>query len=253
VSVPRTVHFGCMRCYAFCISVQLMHSLKDLDILSSPLLIAMGPVSTRPPHPGTRPCAPTARRQRRWKAEDELCGLLVCLVMFKRLQNKKKDPVVRERVSWRIHATTLIQESAFQRYYRMSIETFQELLCILGKYLVVVDYYQSVRRSRGVPPLTPTAMLQCAVSWLAGGSYHHIRVITGISTASFYRVDYKVMYAINDAEELAPQFPKTSDELKAASAAFQACSNYGVISDCVEVIDGWLCPIRVPRQAECGR
>eukprot|EP00644_Phytophthora_capsici_P018163 jgi/Phyca11/68342/gw1.25.311.1 len=96
-------------------------------------------------------------------------------------------------------------------------------------------------------------MLQCALSWLAGGSYHHIRVITGISKSTFYRVVYRVMYAINDAEKLAPRFPRAPDELEEAAAAFRSCSNYGVIEHCIGVIDGWLCPIRVPRYDECGR
>ncbi|ETO86146.1 hypothetical protein F444_00270 [Phytophthora nicotianae P1976] len=59
------------------------------------------------------------------------------------------------------------------------------------------------------------------------------------------------MYAINDADKLAPRFPRTSDELETTSASFRSCSNYGVIEHCIEVIDGWLCPIRVPRQNEC--
>nr|KAE8936633.1 hypothetical protein PF009_g13456 [Phytophthora fragariae] len=47
---------------------------------------------------------------------------------------------------------------------------FENLLCIVAPYLVV-DYYQSLRRTRGTPPPTPAVMLQCALSWLAGGSY----------------------------------------------------------------------------------
>ncbi|ETI36109.1 hypothetical protein F441_17594 [Phytophthora nicotianae CJ01A1] len=53
-----------------------------------------------------------------------------------------------------------------------------------------------------------------------GGSYLHIRVITGVSTATFYRVVYRVMFAINDAEILAPRFPKTQAEMKEAATGF---------------------------------
>ncbi|KAK1947411.1 hypothetical protein P3T76_001421 [Phytophthora citrophthora] len=63
-------------------------------------------------------------------------------------------------------------------------------------------------------------MLQCALSWLAGGSYHHIRVIMGVSTATFYRIVYRVMFAINDSDKLAPRFPSTPQELSASAAAF---------------------------------
>ncbi|OWY95170.1 hypothetical protein PHMEG_00034893 [Phytophthora megakarya] len=63
----------------------------------------------------------------------------------------------------------------------MAFSTFEELPCIM-------DYYQSLRRSKGIPPPPPATMLQCALSCLAGGSYHHIRVITGVSTATFNRI-----------------------------------------------------------------
>ncbi|OWZ01040.1 hypothetical protein PHMEG_00027649, partial [Phytophthora megakarya] len=159
--------------------------------------------------------------------------------------------VVRQRISWRLHATTLLNESAFKKYYRMSLTTFEELLCIVGPYLVV-DYYQSLRRSYIVSPLTPAGMLQCALSWLAGGSYHHVRVITGVSTATFYRVVYRVMFAINDSGRLAPQFPINLEEMKQVAKEFQSRSNHGVIEDCIGVIDGWLCPIRVPVDSPGG-
>ncbi|POM69632.1 Hypothetical protein PHPALM_14062 [Phytophthora palmivora] len=38
-----------------------------------------------------------------------------------------------------------------------------------------------------------------------------------------------------------------------AAAQFQFLSNHGVIENCIGVIDDWLCPIRVPRNDECGR
>ncbi|OWZ07689.1 hypothetical protein PHMEG_00019891 [Phytophthora megakarya] len=142
-------------------------------------------VSPQAKQPNSRKCISVARQGRCLKADDELYSLIICLVAFKSLQGAKKtDPVVREQLSWRIHASTLVKEKAFNRYYRMSFSTFQELLFIVGPYLVV-DYYQTLRRSRGIPPHSPATMLQCALSWLAGGSYHHIRVITGVSTATF--------------------------------------------------------------------
>ncbi|OWZ04965.1 hypothetical protein PHMEG_00023035 [Phytophthora megakarya] len=130
----------------------------------------------------------------------------------------------------------------------MSLSTFEELLCILGPYLVV-DYYRSLSRSRGIPPLTPAAMLQSTLSWLGGGSHHLTRVIAGISTSTFYRVVYRVMFAVNDVDKLATRFPVSPEEAKRAAAGFQLRSNHGVIEHCIGVIDDWLCPIR----DECGR
>ncbi|KAG7377210.1 hypothetical protein PHYPSEUDO_012027 [Phytophthora pseudosyringae] len=133
---------------------------------------------------------PAARRRRFRKADDELFAVVICVAAFLRLRaSRKKDPVVRERISWSVHAGTPLQEKEFTQYYRMKYSSFQELLRIVAPYLVV-DYYQSMRRSRGTPPLSPAGMLQCALSWLGGGSYHHIRVISPgsvvqLSIASF--------------------------------------------------------------------
>ncbi|KAF1784557.1 hypothetical protein GQ600_25327 [Phytophthora cactorum] len=48
-----------------------------------------------------------------------------------------------------------------------------------------IDPLQTARRSLGEPPVSPAGMLQTCISWLAGGSYHHTRVITGTSRAGF--------------------------------------------------------------------
>ncbi|KAE8988313.1 hypothetical protein PF010_g30562 [Phytophthora fragariae] len=37
------------------------------------------------------------------------------------------------------------------------------------------------------------------------------------------------------------------------AAGFRALSRVSAIPGCIGVIDGWLCPIRVPRSNECGR
>ncbi|OWZ13491.1 hypothetical protein PHMEG_00013168 [Phytophthora megakarya] len=119
----------------------------------------------------------------------------------------------------------------------MTFSTFEELLCIVGLYLVV-DYYQSLRRSKGIPPPSPATMLQCALLWRTGSSYHHIRVITGVSTATFCRIVYRVMFAINDSDKLAPpRFPSTTKKLNDTAAAFRSCSDHGVIENCIGVIE----------------
>ncbi|KAG6953402.1 hypothetical protein JG687_00012423 [Phytophthora cactorum] len=61
-----------------------------------------------------------------------------------------------------------------------------------------VDHMQWARRTLGEPPVYPAAMLQTCISWLAGGSYHHIRVNIGTSRAGFYRIVHTVLRAINN-------------------------------------------------------
>ncbi|POM69851.1 Hypothetical protein PHPALM_13827 [Phytophthora palmivora] len=117
--------------------------------------------------PYSRPnprCRPLSERQRlRLKSDDEFCGILICLVALKRLQSTKaQDPVVRQRLSWKKHATTLLKEKAFKHYYRIDLPTFEALLGVVAPYLVI-DYYQSLWRTRGAPPPSPAVMLQCAL------------------------------------------------------------------------------------------
>lgn len=78
-------------------------------------------------------------------------------------------------------------------------------------------------------------------------------LIAGVSRATFYRIVHKVMDAINSANELAPKFHSTNEEIKAAAQGFASRSTNGILQGCVGAIDGWLCPIRAPGASECGR
>jgi hypothetical protein len=69
----------------------------------------------------------------------------------------------------------------------------------------------------------------------------------------FYGLIHAVMDAINTALELQPRFPITQAELAKAADGFECRSSNGIIRGCIGAIDGWLCPIRVPKQTECGR
>ncbi|OWZ02338.1 hypothetical protein PHMEG_00026116 [Phytophthora megakarya] len=61
------------------------------------------------------------------------------------------------------------------------------------------------------------------------------------------------MFALNGCEKLSRQLPSTQQELSSSAAAFRSCSSRGVIDHYIGVIDGCLCPVRVPRKDECGR
>jgi len=55
------------------------------------------------------------------------------------------------------------------------------------------------RRRTGKDPVTVEMMLHCLLRWLAGGSYHDIKLSTGISQAAFYHYIYNCMDAILDS------------------------------------------------------
>lgn len=79
---------------------------------------------------------------------------------------------------------------------------------------------------------------------------HGIRRIAGVSKASFYRIVWLVVDAINAAEELRLEFPRSPTSREAAAAAFKTLSAQGVFSGCVGCLDGWLCSTRAPRLTE---
>jgi hypothetical protein len=57
-----------------------------------------------------------------------------------------------------------------------------------------------------------------------------------------------VIDAINQADEkLWIQFPATPSDGVKVAAGFRRLSSCQVIPNCIGCIDGWLCPIKVPR------
>eukprot|EP00918_Siedleckia_nematoides_P060432 GHVU01131923.1.p1 GENE.GHVU01131923.1~~GHVU01131923.1.p1 ORF type:complete len:402 (-),score=41.45 GHVU01131923.1:145-1350(-) len=150
----------------------------------------------------------------------------------------------RERGDYVRLSQQLRAEGEFEQYHRMSPQAFEGLLRLIGGQLTV-DEHQSRRRT-GTDPLTPAAKLLMTLSWLAGGSYHHIRVIAGVSRAYFYSCVYQVMRVVCSCELLALRFPSTDEELHRSAAAFRQKSDEGVIRWCVAAIDGWLLKLLAP-------
>jgi DDE superfamily endonuclease len=87
---------------------------------------------------------------------------------------------------------------------------------------------------------------------LAGGSYTDIQIITGISVASFYRIVWKTINAINKSASslLSIKFPSTTMEADISALGFQSISQQGCIWNCVGVVDGYHLQIDTPSKAE---
>jgi hypothetical protein len=90
------------------------------------------------------------------------------------------------------------------------------------------------------------------IRWASAGSYHDIRMVAGISIASFYRVMDKCARAILDCEALAHSFPKTSEEIKEVADGFRSVSTNKFLEGCVGAVDGLLIRIKVPATVEVG-
>ena len=136
----------------------------------------------------------------------------------------------------------------------MTPVSFEKLLLMLRDELEVNEKMADKRGG----PIIPELCLYCAIRWLAGGSYLDICDITGISSASFYRVLWKTIIAINKAPGLAMKFPTTTEECQVAAAGFESISTKSMengeiaINNCVGVVDGYLLRIVTPSRAEVG-
>ncbi len=155
---------------------------------------------------------------------------------------------VRNRLNWGQHAFHLVYEERFRRNYRMSSESFNKL-CNMIRPVMQHDEEMS-RRATGTNPITVEIMLHCLLRFLAGSSYHCIRIIAGISEPSFYRFVYRCAESILAIPELGYHFPTTEQELSTAASDFAEISMNNLIRGCVGCIDGLLLRITAPRARE---
>ncbi|KAK1934325.1 Periodic tryptophan protein 2 [Phytophthora citrophthora] len=92
---------------------------------------------------------------------------------------------------------------------------------------------QRTRRAERIKLTTVLRLQQCCSVHCPGSLEAVIITITGVSTATFYRIVYRVMFAINDSDKLAPRFPSTPQGLSSSAAAFRSCSSHGIIENCI--------------------
>ena len=101
-------------------------------------------------------------------------------------------------------------------------------------------------------PIIPETCLYCCLWYLTGGSYSDIRFFTGISTASLFRLVWKVAFANNDCDALAIMFPTTPEECTKAVQGFSNISKEGCISNCDAVVNGYHLEICTPPKKQVG-
>lgn len=154
-----------------------------------------------------------------------------------------------QRLLWRRYIDANGNNDKFiKRQLRMSLDSFYKLLGYVKKDLLVNEL-QANRRGGAI---SPEICLFCTIRWLAGGSYLDIYSITGVSTASFYRVVYKTIYYLNKCKELEIYFPSTVAECDVLAAGFENISYKSAITNCIGAIDGYLLRIHTPSKKEAG-
>ncbi|GMF46078.1 unnamed protein product [Phytophthora fragariaefolia] len=105
----------------------------------------------------------------------------------------------------------------------------------------------------GSRPLRTSISCKCAYVGLSGGSYHDVRTNSGVSVAASYASIHQVVNAVIAHPDLQLQFPRTLTAQRQATKSFMNLSSGCVMRGCVGDIDGWLCPIWVPRKNEVTR
>jgi hypothetical protein len=73
-----------------------------------------------------------------------------------------------------------------------------------------------------------------------------------IPHSTFYKILWQTCDAICQCPELELIFPTTPEQLQDASQGMESISFHGIMSGCIGVIDGWLCPIEVPPSTLVG-
>jgi hypothetical protein len=132
----------------------------------------------------------------------------------------------------------------------MTHVSFVKLCTLISPVLSINATMSQIRTGKGA--ITPEIALHCLLRWLSGGSYLDIRLSTGISKTSFYRVVHECTRAILQVDELQYSFPSSNDELCQACNDFKEISSHGVIDGCVACLDGLLLPIQTPSTTETG-
>jgi hypothetical protein len=156
---------------------------------------------------------------------------------------------VRESLEWESHSKKLIKERKFTTMYRMPPTAFNKLCNYLDPLISVDPVMGELRTKEGI--ISTKIVVACFIRWISGGQYHDIRLIGGMSTASFYRVMWRCAAAILD-HELAYSFPQTREAIYDAASSFRALSTNNLITGCVGVMDGLLLHIKVPSSKAVG-
>ncbi|OQR86069.1 hypothetical protein ACHHYP_20514 [Achlya hypogyna] len=155
-------------------------------------------------------------------------------------------------MDWNLESERLIKEREFDATLRMPPRSFERLVCLVTPH-IAVNERMSVLRT-GISSLSPANQLQLLLAYLSGGFMIHLRRLIGTSRKQFYRIIYRVMVAFAKVPclDINARFPKNDSARRAVAARFANDGENAVLLGCVGVIDGWLCTINRPRQADIG-
>jgi hypothetical protein len=187
-----------------------------------------------------------------------LLAAVLCNAQHERKQrrlfySRRSPSLFLQRLQWNNFCELHGHRAEFKRHLRMTHLSFTKLLASLRLQLEVNQHRANQRGGA----ILPEICLYVCIRFLAGGSYSDIRFFTGLSVASFYRVVWKTIHAINNmkgdpvaASLLGIKFPSSIEEAEQAAQGFQSISTQGCIWNCVAVVDGYHLQITTPSKKE---
>lgn len=140
-----------------------------------------------------------------------------------------------------------LSEYDFKRMFRLGREEFGELARSIALKLSI-NVLQGQRSSGSA--VSVTTRLSCTLRWLAGGSYHDICRLFGVSHENFFHergILWTTIEAIDDLFTIGMSLEENA--LEKASIGFSKCCK-NRIHGCVLAIDGWVCKTRQPTAKE---
>ena len=164
------------------------------------------------------------------------------------LGNKSKEEKDRfPRMDWDLFTKRLDSNKLWKRFYRMSKESFSDLLALIRPELKR-NVAQGARSTfDGV--VSPELRLSMTLRWLAGGSYIDIAIIHGVAVSTFYDVVKDTLQKLDACEALNLHFPlKNEDELWSNAKGFQDKAQHVVFTSAVGALDGILIECNAPNR-----
>jgi hypothetical protein len=125
-----------------------------------------------------------------------------------KIRSRRNKSFFEKRLDWDVFSHSRQQHNHFQRHIRMKAHSFDKLL----RYIEANLQRDEDHASRRGGLIKPNLCLYATLRWLAGASYSDLDYHLGMSKASFYRIIWITIKAINRCPELDFKFPKTQTE-----------------------------------------
>jgi hypothetical protein len=186
------------------------------------------------------------------------------LCLFNGYKQERNIKWQHERMEWDKHITMKVYTGTFNRTYRMSKSSFDNLVNIIRQEITLdldlVQRFGKPNEKEELDHIYPELVVAVSLRYfLAGGSYLDLADKYGISNASVYRCRDMFLDAVIGCPELDIKLPTTVGEMDKVRLGFARKSHNGIFKGCVGALDGYLatshCEVsrikRMPRQPVC--